>query len=75
MGVRDSVLRENGNIYDPQVDEIVDDIINNHGGVCPCGCGTVYQSRDYLVSLYKFSRCFCANGGNCVLDGAIEFVE
>ena len=25
FGVRDSVLRENGNIYDPQVDEIIDD--------------------------------------------------
>ena len=42
LGVRDSVLRENGNIYDPQVDEIIDDIINNHGGVCLCGCETVY---------------------------------
>ena len=38
LGVWESVLRENGNIYDPQIDEI----INNHGGVCPCGCGTVY---------------------------------
>ena len=42
LGVRDSVLRENGNIYDPQVDEIIDDIINNHEGVCLCGCETVY---------------------------------
>ena len=25
FGVQDSVLRENGNIYDPQVDEIIDD--------------------------------------------------
>ena len=46
FGVRDSVLRENGNIYDPQVDEIIGETINNHGGVCPCGCGRVYQSRD-----------------------------
>ena len=46
FGVRDSVLRENGNIYEPQVNEIIDDIINNHGGVCSCGCGKVYQSRD-----------------------------
>ena len=46
FGVQDSVLRENGNIYEPEVHEIIDDIINNHGGVCPCGCGTVYQSRD-----------------------------
>ena len=43
FGVQDSVLRENGNIYEPEVNEIIDDIINNHGGVCPCGCGTVYQ--------------------------------
>ena len=42
LGVRDSVLRENGNIHDHQVDEIIDDIINNHGGVCLCGCETVY---------------------------------
>ena len=46
FGVQDSVLRENGNIYEPEVHEIIDDIINNHGGACPCGCGTVYQSRD-----------------------------
>ena len=42
FGVQDSVLRENGNIYEPEINEIID----NHGGVCPCGCGTVYQSRD-----------------------------
>ena len=42
LGVRDSVLRENGNVYEPQVNEIIDEIINNHGGVCPCGCGTRY---------------------------------
>ena len=52
FGVQDSVLRENGNIYDAQVDEIIGDIINNHGGVCPCGCGTVYESRDQLVSQF-----------------------
>ena len=27
LGVQDSVLRENGNIYEPQVNEIIDDII------------------------------------------------
>ena len=42
LGVRVLVLRENGNIYDPQVDEIIEDIINNHGGVCLYGCETVY---------------------------------
>ena len=42
LGVWDLVLQENGNTYDPQVDEIIDDIINNHGGVCLCGCETVY---------------------------------
>ena len=35
FGVQDSVLRENGNIYEPEVHEIIDDIINNHGGACP----------------------------------------
>ena len=38
-GVRDSVLRENGNIYEPQVNEIINEQYENNENVCPCGCG------------------------------------
>lgn len=39
FGVRDSVLRENGNIYEPQVNEIINEQYENNKNVCPCGCG------------------------------------
>ena len=46
FGVRDSILRENGNIYEPQVNEVINELYENNENVCSCGWGTRYQVVD-----------------------------